>query len=92
MHITKPIAVELRCHATALIAYANNRFSHDAAHYLIDKLLDGKARANSANPVQTAPLIRAFIVCHMVFIFVKDYPILKFLSTIITAKFKVSEN
>ena len=30
--VAKPVAVELRCHATALIAYAKSKFSDDLAH------------------------------------------------------------
>ena len=29
--VAKPVAVELCCHATALIAYAKSQFSHNAA-------------------------------------------------------------
>ena len=32
--VAKPVAVELRCRATALIAYAKSRFSHDSAHII----------------------------------------------------------
>ena len=30
--VAKPVAVELRCHATALIAYVKCWFSHNATH------------------------------------------------------------
>ena len=37
--VAKPVAVELRCHATALIGYAKNRFSHDTAKFICSELI-----------------------------------------------------